>query len=320
MKWLLLMLSLPVLAAPTTQPAFIIGVWQMDVNKAADWKALGVNTAWGEVDYGGTMSKATYEQKLIDRETFFITSPSVTYVAEAKQPYRIGFAQRDEPDVGNHQGKPGWTLAEMKEKYQAIKTTGMPMYATFGSFDNEWYDGRKVRLDNGQLRPFYHAAQDGGYFAQTDIVGWDYYLWTTGRPDMFFIHERLMNRVRDWGDKPMIVFIETSTQGKNLPYTVSNFEANVWHTVLYCARNKIKLAGICYFTHKVYPGWTSFDNTAPDVKASMKLINQRLTDYAAGRTSPLPTTQPSTTQPATRPVTGVTVKFEDGTSQHVGAP
>lgn len=298
-------------APPTTQPAVVIGIWQMDTAQLAEWKSLGVNTAWGEVDYGGKVTKAQYEQRLIDGKIFFITNPGKDVPAESRQPYRIGFAQKDEPDVSNHQGQSGFTLAEMKARYQLQRATGMPTYATFGSFDNAAYDGRKYRADIKKDRPYWHAAQDDGYFAQADYIGWDYYLWTTNRAGLFFIHDRLLDRVRDWGgDRPTVVFIETSTQGKGLPYGVADFEANVGHTLVYCAMHRVKLAGVCYFTHKVYPGWTSFDSTSPEVKASMKRINAQLLAYASDRVANVV----PVAVPTSKSVKSATVQYDDGST------
>jgi hypothetical protein len=66
-------------------------------------------------------------------------------------------------------------------------------------FDNLAYDGTPH-----PARPLTdpqhwgHRAATGGYLAAGDWVGFDYYLWPD-RPELWFIHERLLDRTWDWG-------------------------------------------------------------------------------------------------------------------------
>lgn len=310
------MLLMPVLLlgvtaqGQTTRPTFTIGVWQQPTSSFAKWKDLGVNTLVCHADEGGRVSKSAWEAQAAAAGLWFVDYPGENVPAEARQAFRLGFLQLDEPDLSSHQGKPGFTLADLAAVYAKCKATGVPVWLTCAgsAFDNQWYDGRKFRTDIKADRPFWHSAADGGYMAHCDRVGWDYYLWSSGRGGMFEIWRTLMDRANAWsGGKPQYLFIETSALGKDVAFDAAALRAQVWHVVLYCATRGYPLQGIVYFTHEVYPWWRGFDLTSPEVAAAMKQLNAELAGWSAGKlvaaatqpSQPTPPTQP--TQPATQP-------------------
>jgi hypothetical protein len=103
-----------------------------------------------------------------------------------------------------------------------------------------------------------------------------------------------MDRANDWsGGKPIFVYVETCTQGTGKPFTADDYENQVWTIVNYAKAKAYKLAGLIYFTQKVYPGWGSFDMTAPDVVERMISVNAKLNQlFNAPQSSPEPTPDP----------------------------
>lgn len=281
------------LAQPTTRPSppFVIAVWQQPASSAAKWKARGVDTLYGHDIAGGRMSKAEWEST-VGQTLKFITEPGANPMAEAMQPGRVGFCQKDEADSSKHAGTPGNTLADLAAVAASVRPTMLPLYANFDghAFDIVAYDGRKHRNDINADRAFWHNAADGGYFAQADVVGFDYHLWTGGRPGAFDITKRLMDRANDWsGGKPIFVYVETCTQGTGRPFTADDYERQVWMVVDYAKLKGYRLAGIVYFTHEVFPTWKSYDMTAQDVVDRMVVVNAKLRQLF----NPAPTTQPT---------------------------
>jgi hypothetical protein len=290
---------------PTTRPLpFIIGVHQQPPEDVPKWLALGVNTFVGHVDKGGALSKGAWEQGIGSRGGNLIDYPGDDVNAEAQQPGRLGFLQLDEPDLSSHVDKPGNTPAALKAVYDRCHATGLPVYLNLGQFDNQWYTGHPnpTKTDGEK---YGHRAADGGWMAYGDVIGFDYYLATTGRAGMFSIWDRLIDRAGgEWsGGKPFYLHVETCTQGKlgadgkPIPYTADQFEAEVWYGVNYAKAKGYRLAGIVYFSHIFKPGtstWIGFDGTAPDVQDRMKAVNAKLVAMfgAPGKPATPPTGNP----------------------------
>jgi hypothetical protein len=292
-------LALAALAgAQTTKPApFIISAWQVPPEDVPKWQGRGVNTFYEAVDFGGRMSKAEWERQVADKGGFFITRPGEDIAAEAKQPYRVGFNQLDEVDLSSHVDKPGYTIADFKGQADRVRATGLPMYMTLAAFDNEWYDGHP-KPGKTDASKYGHRAADGGWMAYADVIGWDFYLWTLNRGGRFDVWKRLMDRSSDWsGGKPQLVFVETCTQGKAgadgkpLPYTADQFESEVNTVLAYCIQKGYKIGGIVYFSHNVFPKWTSFDGTSPEVALRMSILNGRM-QIQYGKPAPRPVVIP----------------------------
>jgi hypothetical protein len=301
---LLVVISTAANAQPTSQPTlrtpFVIGVWQQPASSAAKWKVRGVDTLYGHDIAGGRVTKEEWDQQVSASGMKFISEAGANPMAEAMQPGRVGFCQKDEADSSLHAGTPGNTLADLTAVAARARPTTLPVYANFDghAFDNPAYDGRKHRNDINADRPFWHNAADGGYFAQADVVGFDYHLWTGGRPGAFDITKRLMDRANDWsGGKPIFVYVETCTQGTGKPFTADDYERQVWTVVDYAKLKGYRLAGIVYFTHQVFPTWKSYDMTAPDVVDRMVVVNAKLRQQFAPAPSTQPTTQPTDLAP-----------------------
>lgn len=274
-------------------PPFIIGVWQQPWSSVPKWESRGVTTLYGHDTESNRFTKAQWEDNVGRMGMNFITVPGADVAAESKQVGRIGFNQLDEPDGSSHRDLAGNTLMDLNATYARVRAASdLPVFANFqgSAFDNPAYDGRKHRTDINADRPYWHNAADGGYFAQADVIGMDYHLWTTGRPGAFSITGRLMDRMNDWsGGKPFFVYVETCTQGTGLPFTADNFSSQIHTIVDYAKLKGYKLAGIIYFPQKVYPGWGSFDMTAPDVVARMILENAWLAKtFGLAPTPPAP--------------------------------
>lgn len=293
---------------PSTQPStrptvpFIIGVWQQPPESVDKWVKRGVNTFMGYTNNGGTMSKAQWEAAMDAKGVKYITYPGNNITAEAKQKGRVGWHQLDESDATNHVDKPGNTPAEHRVLYEKTRATGLPMYTTLAAFDNEWYDGYPKNKPDGSK--YGHRASAGGWMDPVDVVGWDFYLWTNGRDGRFDVWERLMDRSYTWSDgKPQFCLIETCTQGKGKPYTADQFESEVRKFISYTKDHNYKPAGVVYFSHSIYPGWTNFDITSPEIADRMTMLNAEMVELFGKPgdppTPPIPPTPP-TTQPVTR--------------------
>jgi hypothetical protein len=253
-------LLFPALAfAQATQPvAFQIGAWQVPVEDIAKWQARGVNTFVGAVDYGGRMSKAEWERRVGDAVGEFVTYPgdAVSLEAMQSQPRRLPPDGRARPVEPRRQAR----LHHPRDPQRATSgrsSTGLPMYLTAGAMDNQWYDGfPKVGKTDGSK--YGHRAASGGWFAYCDYAGFDFYLYTWGRPESvgFPVIERCLDRANDWSSgKPIYLFIETCTQGKPTTMTADQWESQVMHAANYCKAKGYKLAAVIYFSHVVFPNW-----------------------------------------------------------------
>ncbi len=282
-----------------TAPNFIIAPWAQPVAFFQRWKDRGVNTLLGAAN---DMGKAQWEGNASTSGLSFITYAGINPSAEAAQPGRIGFLQPDEPD--GHYNQPGSTITDLQANYSRCKAAGLPMFVNLlgSAFDNVAYDGTP-HPTKADASKWGHRAATGGWMAWADVVGFDYHLWTSGRPGAFDITKRLMDRAWEWSDKkPIIVYVETCTQGKGTPFTADDYEAQVWNAVNYTAAKGYKLRGIAYFATGVYGGgaWPDrFDVTPPDVAARMIPVHAKLAQMfgdapAGGAPPPPPPTDPIT--------------------------
>jgi hypothetical protein len=289
---------------PATQPAkpkFVVGVYKQPRESFDKWKSLGINTLyeWEPND----CTKQQFEDAATNRGLFFINAPGANIGSEVKQPFRLGFQQPDEADLSNHVGLAGSTLPELAERYRRVKLSGGKVYSNFAgnAFDNEFYDGmpKPSKLDASKWG---HRASVGGYFAQGDTLSYDYYLWGTKRPGMFFITDRCSLRLWEWsGGKPVLLFIEASNQGANVPFGVPEFRANLYHQLAFALTNGIRVEGVVFWTHKTVPNWAGYDNTTPEIKSEIKIFAESAQAWLDGRVLPVPT--PAASLPATLPTT-----------------
>lgn len=281
--------------APTTRPVtFEIGAWQVPVEDVAKWKARGVDTFVGHVDYGGRMTKAEWERRVGEAGGRFITYPGDHVIEEGKQTSRAGFLQLDEPDMSNHVDKPGYTPADYRRQYERASGTGLPVYLTCGAVDNQWYDGfpKPAKTDGSK---YGHRAASGGWYAYCDRAGFDWYIYTNGRNEAigFPVIERCLDRMNEWGGgKPIYLFVETCSQGKPYAMTADQWESQVMHAANYCKAKGYKVGGIFYFSHVVFPYWKSFDGTSAEVAERMPVVNARLREMF-GPTLAIPATLPT---------------------------
>jgi hypothetical protein len=287
-----------------TAPNFLISAWAQPVAFFARWKARGVNTLLGAAN---DTTKEKWEAAAGASGLNFISYPGADVVAESKQPGRIGFMQPDEAD--GHWNIPGSTITDLQAAYARCKPTGLPMYINLlgSAFDNLAYDGtpHPAKADASKWG---HRAGFGGWMAYADVVGFDYHLWTSGRPGAFDITKRLMDRAWEWSDKkPITVYVETCTQGKPIPFTADDYEAQVWNAVNYAAAKGYKLRGIDYFATGVYGGgsWPErFDLTGPDVAARMVTVHAKLAQMFGYTPAPVPVPEPAPTPiPTPDPIT-----------------
>lgn len=275
-----------------TAPPFIIGVWQADPLQFAQWRELGVNALFGHVDYGGRLPKDAWEARAAAAELWYADYPGADAAAEAKQPYRLGFLQKDEPDLSSHVDRPGYTPAEFKAIYDRCRATGLPVFETLCALDNQWYDGNPKPYKSDGSK-YGHRADAGGWMAYADVLMDDYYTLLNGKGLAADLKRRIWDRFHGWsGGKPRLVVVEPCTQGKDVPITPDDLEAQVMHAVAYAALRGHRIAGICYFTHKVFPKWSSFDMTTPEMKARMKSLNGRLAAAFAGQVYATPVVPP----------------------------
>jgi len=275
---------------------FITGIFAQPVSSFQKWKDRGFNTLYGYDGEGGKVTKAQWEQAAIAAGMNFISAAGADLASESKQSGRLGWSQPDEPDLVTHVNLPGSRIKDLAATYQACHAAGLPVWMNLNgsAFDNIWYDGTPhPGKTDGSLAG--HRAATGGYMAWADYIGFDYYLWTTGRAGMFDITKRLMDRANDWsGGKPIFVFVELCTQGSGKPFTADDFESQVNTVTQYAKDKAYKLAGIVGFADQTIPNWKSYDITPQDVVERAKVVNARLLGKSP-QPAPAPAPQP---QPA----------------------
>lgn len=281
----------PATRQAATRPAvgFTIAAWQVPVEDVAKWQARGVTTFVGHVDYGGRMTQEEWERRVAAQGGRYITYVGDHPQEQAREPNRAGFVQRDEPDTSNHVDKPGYTPAEFRLAYERARGTGLPVYLTCGAMDNAWYDGRPKPLTKNLGEKYGHRADAGGWLAYCDVAGCDWYVYTWGRNEAigFPVVERLLDRLHEWGGgKPIYFFVETCTQGKPYAMAADQWERQVLHVATYCRAKGYALAGVCYFSHVMFPRWSAFDGTSPEVAARMPAVNARLRQMFAAPPPP----------------------------------
>ena len=271
--------DLPIAAAPSTGPKFLIGVWYQPASNFDLWKARGINTLIGCPLGAEGVSREQWMEAARKAELFYVAKPTEdsddlkTDLADANL---LAWEQPDEPD-----GASNLPPEKIIANYKAWKAAGnKPVFLNI--------DGWKT-----QYRPAPDYIQ---YFQGADWVGFDYYiinrgegpeninrlgerlekikLWTGGKKKIFvFIECSDQNlKVSDWGGtadatgKP----IGTRMRGPTAAEMKKEIEVSVAHGA----------AGIIYFPDVIGKGWEKFDGTTPECETVMKELNAKLTTAA----------------------------------------
>lgn len=204
--------------------------------------------------------------------------------AEDARPNLLGWSLDDEPDF---RGVPIATIIRDRKAIKSISAKPVVFSCTGGGggFDNEWYDGSKA--GQGAIGGPGHRAPDG-WFGQTDIVVWDYYLNATGRADAWFIHDRMQDRAHEWsGGKAQFFYIDCSPQnldnkGRPGP-TVAQYQAMIRVRIERAKARNQNLKGVVLFPQRIGGGF-QFDATPADLAATMPAFHASLT----GKVGPVP--------------------------------
>jgi hypothetical protein len=161
------------------------------------------STFFGAVDYGGRMSKAEWERRVGDaggrqpvRRRRSSPTPATTVSLEAMQaqPRRLPPDGRARPVEPRRQAR----LHHPRDPQRATSGRcrhGPADVPDAGAMDNQWYDGfpKIIKTDGSK---YGHRAASGGWFAYCDYAGFDFYLYTWGRPESvgFPVIERCLDR------------------------------------------------------------------------------------------------------------------------------
>lgn len=247
---IVLLLSLPLSAGPTTQPAFIVGVWQQDTSSFQTWKSRGVNCLV-EIPTGPTWTPAA---RLVwvgaaEAAGLYQIRSVVGTAAQDNSPHLLAWNQPDEPEGTGH------TPAELAANYAALKAANpkRPVLINF--------DGSRVLGIQGGLTQANYAP----YLSCGDWFGSDIYPATAwGRTDWLDKPGLAVSTLSVWtGGKPQLSFIETSNQRigpSGLP-TAPQVRYEVLHAVMSGA------SGIVLFPQQISP--FAFDATTPDIAAML---------------------------------------------------
>lgn len=249
----------------------------------ARWKARGVDTlyrsqkdeplaVWSTLAAGHGLRMIPTVPFMPDGTVDVVT---IQMVEREHGPYVIGWTFEDEADRRSAiRPNPPITFARMQMLCaQARAATTKPIYLTFtgggGGFDNADYKGDAA----GQAAIGGPGHRPPGWFALPDVIVWDYHLWASGRPELWYIHDRMQDRAHEWsGGKPQLIYAECSPQnvenkgrpGPSLPQWREIHDRRL-------ARAKEKghnLAGFIEFPQRVAGGF-NFDATPDDIAAAM---------------------------------------------------
>lgn len=290
---LLAILAGAALAQPATRPSFI-GVYGQAstviedgrrVDNFARWKARGVHTlvldelSERRPDWIAAAKRAGL--KYVLKPVF---RPGGNYNlclgdvdadqlrADDADPDCVGFALPDEYDRG------AGTVADAQRVAAQIRAvTRKSIHLNF--------TGQSPGLGNPA-----NKARVAGLMAACDVIGWDFYLYATGRTPFAdtagnveggygVLWVTLLERAHEWGGgKPQWVYLDCSTQGvdaRDPPGpTPFQLEEMVRFLTARSAARGINFAGVVYFPQR-FKGGFKFDATPADVAAAMPALHAR---------------------------------------------
>ena len=257
---------------PARDPNFFpITVWLQDPDKAAEYKAIGVNL------FIGLWRGPTERQldQLAGAGMPVLASRRPGAVESSNSAIIRGWTLMDEPD--NAQSKPGGgygpcilppVILEQYEQHRAADLT-RPVFLNLGQgVINEKWRGRGEFC--GQ-----HPEHYAEYIRATDIVSYDVYPVNSDLP--LWYAAAGVARLRKWAgyQKPVWNFIETTAiRGQRKP-APDQIKAEVWMSIIHGSM------GVGYFCHQFKPiADASAPLQDPDTRRALASINRQIAELA----------------------------------------
>ncbi|MBE7464630.1 MAG: beta-galactosidase [Planctomycetes bacterium] len=247
------------------QPYFPIMSWAQATSRFQKLKDLGFNTFCGS----GKTAKEALEAAQAAGGLALVHASAFDSGIKG-HPALLGYALRDEPDMGIGKGKPKVAVEEIAGWYKTIREQdpSRPVFLNFTADFMQEFFGKKP-----DVQAYYAAAAKSA-----DILCFDIYpIYQQNRDDRLIWVAEGVSELRALGGtaKPVWAWIETSKGSKWITYerqkdvTPEITRAEVWMAVIRGA------TGIGYFTHAWRP---SFNEFAPGdaMQAELKRTNEQL--------------------------------------------
>lgn len=264
---------------PADPDFFPIAVWLQRPERAAAYRALGVNTYVG-------LWKPPTQVTLADlarQDMYLIVQQTPQALALKNSPVIRGWLQADEPDNAQPDGRGGYGDCIMPDElvrlYQGMRALDptRPVFLGFGqAVANPYWNGRGSRCNKIAPADYYKPASAGG-----DILAFDIYPVVHDHPaiggKLEFVGKGVAN-LKGWAspNTPIWADIETThINNRTRRPTPSDVRSEVWIAIIHGAM------GINYFAHEWQPSFRE-DGVFrySDVTAEMKRINAQLKGLA----------------------------------------
>jgi hypothetical protein len=258
----------PVASAQYPNPDFFpIGVHSQPWQSFDKWKGRGVNTmfqyeAARNAQGVPTVSIQKWSSEAAGKGLYYVREPSANPADDLSEKNLIAWAQKDEPDLINHDPHPPRNI-DIYQNWKAIAPS-KPVWINFA--------GPSITVGGADYTQWVKAG---------DWVASDWYPINWARYNNIGFTGQAIDKLRADSKgvpKKYMAYIETSWQrlakSERGP-TADEFRGSVWHAVMHGAN------AIIYFPQVVpdrsIGGSFSYDGTPPEVEAEMKKVNGQLT-------------------------------------------
>jgi hypothetical protein len=266
-------LSLGGLTARAQLPSddfFPIGVHSQPRNSFDKWKARGINTLFQyEAERNGQgvplVSIRTWSDLAASKGLYYVREPSANPADDLQEPNLLAWAQKDEPDLINHDPNPAVNI-DIYQNWKAIGPS-KPVWINFA--------GPGITTAGADYRQWVKGG---------DWVASDWYPINWNRLNNINFTGQAIDKLRKDANgvpKKYMAYIESSWQKLNVGTrgpTPDEFRGSVWHAIMHGA------GGIIYFPQVVpnvtVGGGFSYDGTPADVAAEMTRVNAQVQSYA----------------------------------------
>ncbi len=237
---------------------FPIGVWVQEPSKAAQFRAMGINTYitistdWDSPGWDGPTNSELLTLK--NAGMTLIGTQVAEGLASPHGSVLTGWALEDEPDNAQGDGNGGFgppiLPSVVQARYQALKAADptRPVFLNFGQgvADENW-NGRGTRAG--------HLEDYPEYFKAGDILSFDIYPIANASPPAEGKLEyvaRGVERMVTWanGQKPVWNYIECTHIFSNTMATPDEMHTEVWMSLIHGTQ------GILYFVHEWVPSFS----------------------------------------------------------------
>ena len=252
-----------------SQDFFPIGVHAQPRNSFDKWKSRGVNTLFqyeGEYNSQGvpSVSLRAWSDLAASKGLYYVRQPSPNPADDLQEKNLIAWAQKDEPDLINHDPNPPANI-DIYQNWKAIGPS-KPVWINFA--------GPSITVAGADYRQWVKAG---------DWVASDWYPINWARYDNINFTGMAIDKLRSDAQgvpKKYMAYIESSWQKLNVGTrgpTPDEFRGSVWHAIMHGA------GGIIYFPqvvpNRTVGGSFSYDGTPADVAAEMTRVNAQVKSY-----------------------------------------